>query len=537
MSNLLAAARDIWMGRETESAITFLLEGGAATFSFGDLMLAAQASAGELSARGVGAGDIVILMLRHRPELASVFLGAMWIGAIPSFMPPPTEKQNPDYFWSSHAELFQRIEARLLATDLAGEVEHGERLREFQLPVWDVEQEPPAARGNATRYEADDDTIAFLQHSSGTTALKKGVALSHRAVLAQIAAYGPCIGIGPGRTVVSWLPLYHDMGLIAAFILPLMTGAHTVMMCPFRWVREPWLLLDAIEQWNGDFVWMPNFAFNLLAITRPDDRRWRLDGVRAFINCSEPCKADTFERFAAAFADCGVRPGQLQVSYAMAETVFAVTQTPVGHRVEPLVVDAEAFLERGAVLPRREGQATLAFLPVGPAIPGMRAQIVDGEIAVSGECLFDGYYRLPEATARSRRGDWHLTGDLGFLCHENLYVTGRKSDVIIVRGRKYHGFDIEHVAGGVPGVKPGRAVAIAVENVEMGTEDAILIAETDVAENGIRTTVKRAVFDQLGLILADVYLVPPRWIAKTTSGKISRALNTEKYLKERHGRA
>ncbi len=173
----------------------------------------------------------------------------------------------------------------------------------------------------------------------------------------------------------------------------------------------------------------------------------------------------------------------------------------------------------------------------------MQAQIVNacgevqpegavGEIAVTGTSLFDGYYRLPEETIRSRQGEWHLTGDLGFFWQGELYVTGRKTDVIIVRGKKFHAFDIEHVAADVPGVKPGRSVAFAIENCEVGTEDAVLVTECEGPNPALGASIKGAVFNRLGLILWDVYLAPPRWIAKTTSGKVSRHLNAEKYRKE-----
>jgi fatty-acyl-CoA synthase len=543
MPSLLTSAFEAWRNRPDAVAFTLLMDGDAVDLSFPDLMDRVRRRAAGLAARGVTRGDVVMIMLRHGPELADTFLGAIWLGAIPSFMPPPSEKQDPGYFWTSHNDLFRRTGVRLLVTDLSGEAGHGGRLREHGIPTWDIVADPLPESGTALAVGVEPGAIALLQHSSGTTSLKRGIALSHDSILAQVASYGQAIGIGPGSTVVSWLPLYHDMGLIACFLLPLLTGARTVVMCPFRWVREPHLLLDAIEQYHGDFVWMPNFAFSLLAITRPPDRRWQLAGVKAFIDCSEPCKPETLERFAGTFADCGVRPEQLQVSYAMAETVFAVTQTPLHTRLVPLSADAAALAEQQIVKPVAQSAAAVRLLPVGRPIPGMETRIVNergeaqpegivGEVAVTGTSLFEGYHRLPEETSRCRRGEWHLTGDLGFLWQGDLYVTGRKTDVIIVRGKKFHGFDIEHVAGSVPGVKPGRSVAFAIENREIGSEDAVLVTECERPDRALGIAIKRAVFDRLGIVLLDVYLAPPRWIAKTTSGKISRHLNAEKYRRE-----
>ena len=370
--------------------------------------------------------------------------------------------------------------------------------------------------------------------------------LTHAAVLEQIDAYSQAIGMTAGKTVVSWLPLYHDMGLIACFILPLVKGAHTVMMNPFEWVRQPLQLLDEIERSGADFVWMPNFAFNLLAQVRPEDRTWKLSGIKAFINCSEPCRADTFDRFLDAFSSSGVTSGHLQVCYAMAETVFAVTQTMVGIAPKRLDVVAADFVEGRIGLPL-DGQSSLTLLSAGVPVSAMKTQIFDGngsvlperavgEIGVAAPFLFKGYFGAMRADHKT--DEWHLTGDLGFHHQGELYVTGRKKDVLIVRGKKYLSSDIEHAVIDIPGVKAGRCAAFASENGETGTEDAILAlellkSEVPADKAVISRAVKRAVFDKLGLMLADVHIVGPGWIVKTTSGKVSRYLNQKKYQLEK----
>jgi fatty-acyl-CoA synthase len=555
--NLVSQALDVWNARRDKPMFTFLTPAGAVKRSFEQEIAEAKAFARGYRQKGVKSGDVVISILRHRVELVSAFLGALWIGAVPSFMPEPSEKQDLNYHWESHTKLFQRIGAKLLVTDQSTELDKVPHLANVTAPVWNIDRSEEGIDGDANKKQmrgaeleiplnpSKDDAIAFLQHSSGTTALKKGVALTHRQVLAQMESYQKAIGMQPGETVVSWLPLYHDMGLIACFILPILCGAHVVMMSPFAWVRKPWTLLDAIERYRGDYCWLPNFAFNLLATTKPADRKWSLGHVKAFINCSEPCKEDTFRRFESAFASSGLRRDQLQVCYAMAETVFAITQTKLGESVVPFGGDGDQLATNHCITPSK-GTRAVTFLPVGETIEGMRVQIFDenqvsvveegivGEIGVAGPCLFEGYYKLPEETNRRRVGEWHLTGDLGFLYGGKLYVSGRKNDVIIVRGKKFHAFDIEHIVSGVAGIKPGRAVAFALENEQFGSEDAIVVAEVDSegareAENALRTAIKQAIYDKLGLTLADIHLVEPRWIIKTTSGKVSRHLNAEKY--------
>lgn len=555
--NLMEYALKAWCGSEKSRMFTFLAGEEVSVRSFEEEIAEAKMFAREYLRRGMKSGDVVILIMGFRVELVAAFLGAMWIGAVPSFMPESSEKQDLHYYWESHARLFERIGAKLLVTDQIVGGESITRLKNISTPVWNIDESGENTSKNSIESHASHEVceillepsapgaIAFLQHSSGTTALKKGVALTHRQVLAQLAGFQKAIGMKAGETVVSWLPLYHDMGLIACFILPMLCGAHVVMMSPFAWVRKPWMLLDAMETYRCDYCWLPNFAFNLLSVSSPTEKNWRLDSVKAFINCSEPCKADTFRRFAAAFASSGVRPEQLHVCYAMAETVFAATQTKLGERVNPLAIDGDEFVANHRVAPPKDGPA-LTFLPAGAAIEGMRVQIFDenrrpvaqegivGQIGVAGTSLFEGYYALPEETQGCRAGEWHMTGDLGFLHEGNLYVTGRKGDIIIVRGRKFHSFDIEHIVGGVAGIKPGRSVAFAVENEDSGSEDAVVVAELDAnaaasPENGLRASVRKAVYDGLGLMLSDIHLAHERWIIKTTSGKVSRHLNAEKY--------
>lgn len=545
---------NVWKGFGKNRMLTFLLGENVVVRSFEETVADAKVFAREYRRRGVGREDIVIIILGHRAELVAAFLGALWIGALPSFMPGPSEKQDLNCYWESHIKLFEFLGAELLVTDHTANTQGIAQLKKLAMPIWNIdESSSPTNCGpdeqerelDVARVSCDPDAIAFLQHSSGTTALKKSVALTHRQVVAQITAYQKAIGMQVGETIVSWLPLYHDMGLIACLILPMLCGAHVVMMSPFAWVRKPSILLDFIELYHGDYCWMPNFAFNLLAITKPAHKSWRLEHVKAFINCSEPCKADTFRRFLDSLAASGVGPNQLQVCYAMAETVFAVTQTKLCEPVVPLTVKAPQYVDRrGEVC--CSSDSALSFLPAGAPIDGLRVQIFDdnrapvtaegiiGEIGVSGEPLFDGYYGRHEETQRRRIGGWHLTGDLGFFQKGNLYVTGRKNDLIIVRGKKFHAFDIEHVVSRVAGIKPGRSVAFSLDNEENGTEDCVVVAETEssvAAESRqrLRAAVRKAVYDGLGLLLSDVHLAPARWIIKTTSGKVSRHLNAEKY--------
>jgi acyl-CoA synthetase (AMP-forming)/AMP-acid ligase II len=330
------------------------------------------------------------------------------------------------------------------------------------------------------------------------------------------------------------------MGFVACFMGSMLSGTHLVALDPFEWVMRPRLLLDAIERYRATFCWLPNFAFSHIANTAPEASRWDLSSIRAFINCSEPCKGKTFDRFAERFADSGVTPEKLQVCYAMAENVFGVTQTSLGLRVNEVVADANAF-SLGEVVPTRGDGIRL--ISCGPPIAGVRAEIRDesgdpipdgriGEICVRGPFLFSGYYELPEKTAEKLRAGWYYTSDMGFILDGELFVTGRKDDMIIVAGRNYYAHEIEALVNALPEIVPGRNVAIGVEDPLTDATAVVVLAEcvsgTDPEETG--RVLRREVVEKLGLAIHAFVPLSAGRLVKTTSGKISRSKNRELYV-------
>ena len=499
-------------------------------------------------ANGCGAGDVVLIFLATSPDVLASFVGAMMIDAVSALMPLPSAKQHPAIYWESHATLLQRIRPTLILTDRESAkamTEHGLDSGERRIvAVEDV----PAAPGTVPVSAAGPDAVALLQHSSGTTSLKKGVMLSHGAILRQVESYAASLGATAEDGIGSWLPVYHDMGLIACSMTPLVLGQTVTILNPFAWVARPASLLDAVQRYDCRFVWMPNFAFEHMARTVPDGWSGDLSGVRAFINCSEPCKPETFERFRARFESHGLREDALQVCYAMAETVFAVSQTRPGAAPRVLEIDRFALgIERVAREADQPGKA-LRVLSNGAVLAGLDVSIRDpdtheplgeraiGEIAVKGAFLFDGYHDAPELTAERFAGETYLTRDLGFLADGELYVLGRKDDLIIVNGRNLHAHEVEALAADVPGLKAGRAVAFGVFSEVNASEELVIVAEragadADVAESARR--LRERVFDETNIDVKDVVIVDPDWLVKTTSGKISREKNRDKYLRER----
>jgi fatty-acyl-CoA synthase len=507
---------------------TFMQGGKATTITFGELFERSAAYARVYADLGVKPGDVVIIILKHSPHLFYSFLGAMLVGAIPSFIPFPSPKQRPELYWEDHNKLFHRIEPRVLVTYSENLTAARSHVHDFDIPTVIAEDVLLATRGSTTLHDGNPDDVVCLQHSSGTTGLKKGVMLTNRAIIAHHTAYSQAIGFGDDDSIASWLPLYHDMGFVACFLSSLLQGTHLVLLDPFEWVMRPRMLLDAIAQYHTTLCWLPNFAFSHLVNGVRETQQWDLSSVRAFINCSEPCKPDTFERFLKRFAASGVTPEKLQVCYAMAENVFAVTQTALSRELKALRTD--------------EAEHTL--LSCGPTVAGVEVRILDlhtgeqlsndriGEISIRGPFLFDGYYRQPEKTDERMRDGWYTTGDMGLTHDGELYVSGRVDDMLIVNGRNYYAHEVESLLADVDGIIPGRSVAIGVDDEFTGSTAVVVLAECEQfnAAHKVAVAAKTAVLERTGLALHSFVPIERGGLVKTTSGKLSRTKNKELYL-------
>jgi acyl-CoA synthetase (AMP-forming)/AMP-acid ligase II len=504
--------------------------------TYGSLFARASAIAKILVAQQCKPGDLVLIFLKHHPDLYASFVGCMLMGAIPSLMPYPNPKQDSALVWQSHNELLHRIQPKLLVVSESFAADFAENLPGFADRIRRMEcfVEPPSG----SIFSVAPGDIAFLQHSSGTTATKKGVVLTHAKVLQQVAAYQKAIGFTERDIIASWLPLYHDMGLISCFMMTLITGATLVALDPFEWVSAPASLLEVIERHRATFCWLPNFAFHHIANSTRRGRSFDLGSIRAFINCSEPCRPDSFEVFLRRFAGSGLRRRSLQVCYAMAENVFAVSQTKLAAEPRVFEVDRAIFEECGRVV----AGTGLRLMSCGPPIQGVDVRIVAddqsvnpdgliGEVAIRSPFFFDGYYRQPKKTATALQKGWYYTGDLGFMDSGELFLTGRKDDLLIAYGRNYYAHDLESIANQVMGVVPGRCVAFGIPSDVIGTSQVVLVTETSSKEDPtLAGRIREAVLAQTGLALSHVQLADPGWLIKTTSGKISRSANRSRYL-------
>ena len=518
------------------------------------LLRGASGYAVALANAGIRPGEVVVLILPHGEELLYSFWGTILHGAIPSIMPFLTEKLSPERYRADLAALISVTQPAAILTyaefekEVRSALQEGDSVREV-IVAENVERQSELDFDSLAGFQRKPEHIVLLQHSSGTTGLQKGVALSHRAVFNQLDAYGKSLDLNVNDVVVSWLPLYHDMGLIAGFILPILSGVHLVLMSPFDWVRAPYKLMQSVTKYRGTLSWLPNFAYNF-CVQKIRDRH--LEGVdlstwRAVINCSEPVRWESHQAFYERFKQYGLKLEALQTSYAMAENVFSVTQSLLGSEPVVVEIDRESFMSQRVARSPMEERPSMKMMSSGRPLENVRVKILDenrneaadrvvGEVALHSDCMLTSYYHRDDITEKAFADGWFLTGDYGFMIDGEVFVSGRKKDMIIVGGKNVYPQDLETLTYEVPGVHAGRSVAFGMYNEEEGTEDVVVIAEVDSSDPSeqqkIADAIRAHVTKNSAVALRYVRVVDSKWILKTSSGKTARSANKDKFLAE-----
>jgi fatty-acyl-CoA synthase len=555
MTTFSQRLQSLYMGDAERVALTLQHSGQPdLPVSYRQLLRGANAYARMYARWSLKPGEVVILILQHGEDLVYSFWGAILHGAIPSIMPFLTEKLAPERYRADLAALISVTRPAAVVTypefesEVRSALKEGDSVRAVILTdKLEAQSEPDFDSLPGMKRSPED--IVLLQHSSGTTGLQKGVALSHQAVFNQLDAYGRALDLTSKDVIVSWLPLYHDMGLIAGFLMPILSGIPLVLSSPFDWVRAPYKLMQSVSQYKGTLSWLPNFAFNFCS-QKIRDRN--LEGVdlsswRAVTNCSEPVRFESHHAFYERFKSYGLKWEALQCSYAMAENVFGVTQTDSAQPPKVEQIDREAFMVERVARPPLEGQPAMLMMSSGRPISNTRVRILDehgrevpdrkiGEVALHSDCMLTEYYNRPDATQKAFSDGWYLTGDYGYVSDGEVFVSGRKKDMIIVGGKNVYPQDLESLTYEVPGVHAGRSVAFGMFNEEAGTEDVVIIAEVEsedaAAQEKIADAIRQHVTKNSAIALRYVKVVGPKWIMKTSSGKTSRSANKEKFLKE-----
>jgi fatty-acyl-CoA synthase len=526
---------------ERDTALTFVVGGGEDVVTWRRLHADARRYAAALQARGVRPGDHVALLSPTTRELVTAIQATWLAGAAIVVLPLPMRLSSIDEFVAQTRQRMRHADAKLCVID--------PELAEFVSPE---PGDPPMvgfaelAEGDAARWKrpADDpNRLVILQFTSGSTSDPKGVMLPDKVLRANLDAIGVAAKLDPDTDVlVSWLPLYHDMGLVGLLTLPMSTGTALVLGAPQDFTSRPARWLEWLSTYGGTATAGPNFSYALATRALNRAETYDLSRLRIALNGAEPIDPDQVEAFVAAGARHGLRPEAVFPAFGMAEVAIAGTFPEPGSGMVTDCVDRRVLeTERYAapVAPGAEGSRRLALL--GRPVPGLEIRIVDpdngirlrdrevGELEIRGTSVTPGYYRRSDANAALFHDGWLRTGDLAYTLNGQLVMCGRIKDVIIVGGRNVFPEDVERAVGSLEGVRAGNVIAFGIDG-DRGRETLVVVAETKADDlHTVRRAVHDRVRDVVGVPAKEIVLVTPGTLPKTSSGKLQRSLCRRRY--------
>jgi fatty-acyl-CoA synthase len=522
------------------SGVTFVgLREEEERLAWGDVAARARRAAASLAAAGVEPGDRVALVLRTEPAFLDVFFGALLAGAVPVPLYPPVRLGRLDEYVAATARMVRAAGARLLVSGGAARRLLGEVVAEARPALgWLDAAALPRGRRELWRDAAPQD-LALVQFSSGSTVDPKPVALTHGALAAHVAALLALLRPTAADALVSWLPLYHDMGLIGGLLGAMSYPGPAVLIAPEHFLARPALWPRAVARHRGTISAAPSFAYAYAAarVADADLAGQDLSCWRVALDGAEPVSLDALHRFAERFGPHGFDAGALVPVYGLSEAALAVTFAPGRRPWRALGVDRDALAVGGEV---REGPRQVAS--VGVPIPGVEVEVRDGagaalaerrlgHVFVRSPSLMREYLGQPEATARALRGGWLDTGDLGFVDGGELFVHGRAKDALIVRGANRAPDEFERALDGVAGLRSGCAVAVA---CDAGDGEGVLVlaerASAGPPDADVAARARRAVLERTGVAPHEVVLLAPGTLPRTSSGKMRRGEARRRWL-------
>ena len=538
----------------------FASRGDETRRSYAEMHTASERAASVFQERGLGRGDLVALVVDDAGQFLTALFGASLAGITPASLHPPATSFDRRRYLDATVGIIRTSRARAVVTTapLAADFEDlRSRCPDLDLVISTADLKPTTAdlkvrtttnREVVRAFRAVDvllDDIAFVQFTSGSTSAPKGVAVTHRSLAANIEAINGPAGLGSSSSdsAVSWLPLYHDMGLVGMALGAMYCARPAVLMTPQAFVKRPADWLRAISRHRATISFAPSFAYDLCVrrITARD-----LDGLD--LSCwrvagcgGEPIHLPTLAAFAERLRATGFRDTSFLPSYGLAEHVLAVTFAPRGRpmHVEHLSVDE---LATRAVAVQNGAQIDgINVVSCGPALPGHQIRIVGenaeelpdravGEITLAGPSVMKGYFGDAALTAQTIRDGWLHTGDVGYLSAGELFVCGRMKDIVIANGRKYHPQDLEWAVDDLAGIRRGRVVAFATRRVGLADRVVIVLEPSGAVAAGVLTqSIRQRIADVCGLYVDEVVLVPSGTIGRTTSGKVQRLATRTRY--------
>jgi fatty-acyl-CoA synthase len=534
------------------SAATGGPEGEPVRVSWGELFEDAARGAGALVSRGLGRSSHVALLGPTTRALVTAIEACWLLGATVVVLPLPMRLGSLEEFVGQTRDRLQAADVDLVLVDPS--------LAAFVPPA---PGDPPvvgldelgreAARSHpAEPARVGAEELALLQFTSGSTADPKGVMVPYSHLATHVDAMVAAAGFDPaGDRMASWLPLYHDMGLVGFLGVPMLTGTDLVLGAPQDFLGAPRRWLEWMTTWQASATAGPNFAYALATrALRREAEGLDLSSLRIALNGAEPVDPAAVEAFTEAGRPAGLDPGAVFCAFGMAEATLAVSFPRTGEGLRTDTVDRRALEHESLALPVEtagdgaDPARVRRLARLGRAVPGLELRVVEpssgrpraerevGEIEIRGSTVTPGYYRNPEATRAAFRDGWLRTGDLGYLADGELVACGRIKDVIVVGGRKVFPEDVERAASRVEGVRAGNVIAFGVEG-RRGRERVVVVAEVrEAVAERLRTAVVAAVRGAVGLVPEDVVLVSPGTLPKTSSGKLQRSLCRARYLAE-----
>lgn len=525
----------------------------AETVTYETLAMNAKRVAAGLRQAGLAKGDRVAIMLSTEADFLYAFFGALYAGGVPVPLYPPVRmsqieehlRRQTGILKNAGATVFITLPAGLRLATLIKPLVPSLRLVTTVEAVRSDRPEPPA--------HVNDSDPAVIQYTSGSTGDPKGVVLSHANILANIRAMGTAMSVGPNDVFISWLPLYHDMGLIGAWLGSLYFGTPIAMMSPLQFIVRPESWLWAVHRYRGTVTAAPNFAYEL-CLQSIDDATIEgvdLSSLRVAVSGAEPVSPSTLRRFAARFAKYGFDENALAPSYGLAENTVGLTCPPPGRgmivdRIDRSVLDSEG--KAVPVSPTDEN--AVEIVACGRPLPGHQVRILDatgreapdrqeGSLQFRGPSATKGYLNSEAQTLALFDGSWLNTGDLGYFADGDIFITGRDKDLIIRAGRNIHPHEIEDLIGDIEEVHKGGVVVFGSTDKSSGTERIVIAAETDVAGpdalEQLRDRIGTAANDVLGMPPDTIVFIAPESIPKTPSGKIRRAETRDLFEADRLG--
>jgi acyl carrier protein len=524
-------------------------EGTEQIITYRELYDTAMAVATGLLERGHKKEETVGIMLPTGKEFFSAFFGILLAGGVPVPIYPPYRPDRIEEYARRQAAILRNAGIRFLVTFSKAEA-LARLLRPFVPTLAEVTtlDKLTASHTQQQIQTFSTDDAALIQYTSGSTSEPKGVQLTHQNILANIRAVGEAVQIRPNDVGVSWLPLYHDMGLIGSWLCSLYFGIPITILSPFAFLNRPERWLWAIHYHRATLSPAPNFAYELCIrkIEEQSIEGLDLSSWRIAFNGAEAVSPDTLTRFTQRFVPYGFRPESLFPVYGLAESSVALTFPPLGRppRVDRIIRESfQRYHRAEPALP--SDPSPLRFVSCGIPLPGHEVRIVDeqdhelgerieGSLQFRGPSAMKGYFRSPEATRAAFHEGWWNSDDLAYKADGEVFITGRRKDVIIKAGRNLYPQEVEEVTGEINGIRKGCVTAFGITDPTVGTEKLVVVAETKATQTDIRekliATVLERVAISIGIPPDMVLLVPPGTTPKTSSGKLRRAACRQAYL-------